>query len=78
MQTSRLPTHNFTKAFENYRNIYKGHLQKWNVMLERKWVQGTLQLKKEKKNKSWKKKTKLSKAKNIKTKQQNYWIKKGF
>ncbi len=34
MQTSKLPTNNFTKAFENYKNTYKRHLQKWNAMLE--------------------------------------------
>jgi hypothetical protein len=69
MQTSKLQANNFTKAFEDYKNIYKRHLQKWSAMLKCKWVQGT-------KIKSWEKKTKLNKTKNIKTKQQNNWIKK--
>jgi hypothetical protein len=77
MQTSRLLANNLTKAFENYKNICKGHSEKWNAMLKCRWVQGTLQPKKKIKIRSWKK-TKLNKTENIKTKQQNYWIKKGL
>jgi hypothetical protein len=62
MQTSKLPTNNFTKAFTIYKSIYEGHLQKWSAMLECRWVQGILQPKKKKKIQKLKKKTKLNKA----------------
>jgi len=65
MQTSKLPTNNFTKAFAIYNSIYKGHLQNWIAMLECRWVQEPYNQKEKEKSKVEKKKTILNKARNI-------------
>jgi hypothetical protein len=62
MQTFKLLTRKFTKAFTIYKIIYKGHFTKMkcNVRLEcklkRKWVQGTNNPTTKKKNQKLEKK----------------------